>query len=206
MKRWLFTFLASVSLFLLLLIIGLWTASQFRNYSVCAHKATPDGQLKHTYTIILSAHAGAIQLVIGEKKNARRNGGAEAMGQWQINPTALEPITLGSGVVSHFLGLGYFEGQFDGNSLPMRGPPVRPLLPRIQIHTWIVTVPLWMLMLLLMPLPTVKIAMELRQRRQRLRQLRGQCLACGYSLTGNVSGVCPECGTAIPQVAKGASA
>jgi hypothetical protein len=27
------------------------------------------------------------------------------------------------------------------------------------------------------------------------RQLRGQCPACGYDLTGNVSGVCPECGT-----------
>jgi len=24
-----------------------------------------------------------------------------------------------------------------------------------------------------------------------------KCLACGYSLTGNTSGVCPECGTAI---------
>src|SRR5688500_10095318 len=26
----------------------------------------------------------------------------------------------------------------------------------------------------------------------------GRCLACGYDLTGNVSGTCPECGTAIP--------
>jgi hypothetical protein len=24
----------------------------------------------------------------------------------------------------------------------------------------------------------------------------GQCRTCGYDLTGNVSGVCPECGTA----------
>jgi hypothetical protein len=23
---------------------------------------------------------------------------------------------------------------------------------------------------------------------------RGQCVRCGYDLTGNVSGVCPECG------------
>ena len=27
------------------------------------------------------------------------------------------------------------------------------------------------------------------------RQLNGQCATCGYDLTGNVSGVCPECGT-----------
>ena len=27
------------------------------------------------------------------------------------------------------------------------------------------------------------------------RRRRGECLTCGYNLTGNVSGVCPECGT-----------
>ena len=26
------------------------------------------------------------------------------------------------------------------------------------------------------------------------RWRRGQCVGCGYDLTGNVSGVCPECG------------
>jgi hypothetical protein len=30
------------------------------------------------------------------------------------------------------------------------------------------------------------------RRRRRLRN--GQCIRCGYDLTGNVSGVCPECG------------
>jgi hypothetical protein len=27
------------------------------------------------------------------------------------------------------------------------------------------------------------------------RRSRGLCLACGYDLTANVSGTCPECGT-----------
>jgi hypothetical protein len=27
---------------------------------------------------------------------------------------------------------------------------------------------------------------------------RGKCRKCGYDLTGNVSGICPECGTPIP--------
>jgi hypothetical protein len=35
-------------------------------------------------------------------------------------------------------------------------------------------------------------------RRNRPR-LAGQCLSCGYDLTGNVSGVCPECGTQIAE-------
>ena len=30
---------------------------------------------------------------------------------------------------------------------------------------------------------------------RRERKAKGLCVACGYDLTGNVSGVCPECGT-----------
>ncbi len=35
--------------------------------------------------------------------------------------------------------------------------------------------------------------------RRRMRHRRGLCAKCGYNLTGNVSGVCPECGTPIEQ-------
>ena len=31
--------------------------------------------------------------------------------------------------------------------------------------------------------------------RARSRRRRGLCINCAYDLTGNVSGVCPECGT-----------
>ena len=30
---------------------------------------------------------------------------------------------------------------------------------------------------------------------RREREANGQCVRCGYDLTGNVSGVCPECGS-----------
>lgn len=30
------------------------------------------------------------------------------------------------------------------------------------------------------------------------RRAQGLCVRCGYNLTGNVSGICPECGTTIP--------
>jgi divalent metal cation (Fe/Co/Zn/Cd) transporter len=36
-----------------------------------------------------------------------------------------------------------------------------------------------------------------RFRRRLQRRLRGECVVCGYSMTGNLSGVCPECGTAL---------
>ncbi len=32
---------------------------------------------------------------------------------------------------------------------------------------------------------------------ERRRRERGACVKCGYNLTGNVSGVCPECGERI---------
>ena len=35
--------------------------------------------------------------------------------------------------------------------------------------------------------------------RRRHRRKRGECIKCGYNLTGNVSGICPECGTRIEQ-------
>jgi hypothetical protein len=35
---------------------------------------------------------------------------------------------------------------------------------------------------------------ELDHLRRRWRRRRGRCEQCGYDLTGNKSGVCPECG------------
>ena len=33
--------------------------------------------------------------------------------------------------------------------------------------------------------------------RRHRRRKKGLCINCGYNLTGNVSGVCPECGESI---------
>lgn len=38
-----------------------------------------------------------------------------------------------------------------------------------------------------------------RKAKRRLLEIQGLCRHCGYNLTGNVSGVCPECGNAITQ-------
>ncbi len=42
-------------------------------------------------------------------------------------------------------------------------------------------------------------------RRARLVANQGRCGACGYDLTGNVSGACPECGDAVGPVTTGRS-
>jgi len=56
---------------------------------------------------------------------------------------------------------------------------------------WFV-VALWLLILLTSLAPTWQVLVYFR-RRQCIRGSR--CTVCGYDLTGNTSGVCPECGT-----------
>ncbi len=85
--------------------------------------------------------------------------------------------------------------------LPFRGPvhsnrfePGVVWLPHwrfdMNARTQFITLPLW-LPFLLTAIPTV-----ILWRRDR-RIPPGHCQRCGYDLTGNVSGRCPECGSAI---------
>jgi hypothetical protein len=54
--------------------------------------------------------------------------------------------------------------------------------------------PPWFLVLLFGFYPAL--AFTLRSVRLRRRRRRNLCIHCGYDLTGNVSGICPECGRA----------
>jgi hypothetical protein len=56
---------------------------------------------------------------------------------------------------------------------------------------WAVVVPLWI------PLLIVATPTAILWWRDRRRIPPGHCRKCGYDLTGNVSGVCPECGEGI---------
>ena len=47
-------------------------------------------------------------------------------------------------------------------------------------------------------LPAYRVARRLRRFLRRRRIKPGHCTTCGYDLTGNTTGRCPECGTARP--------
>jgi hypothetical protein len=47
----------------------------------------------------------------------------------------------------------------------------------------------------LLPLAAVAVRVHWHAHRVARRRAAGECLRCGYDLTGNVSGTCPECGT-----------
>jgi hypothetical protein len=53
--------------------------------------------------------------------------------------------------------------------------------------------PYWLIVIGSAALPAARLA---GRRRWQRRLARGLCPGCGYDLTGNVSGTCPECGTA----------
>jgi len=62
--------------------------------------------------------------------------------------------------------------------------------------TWYGTCPAWALLILAGLLGTYPGVVFIRRPFRRARRLRnGWCLGCGYDLQGNISGVCPECGT-----------
>jgi hypothetical protein len=63
--------------------------------------------------------------------------------------------------------------------------------PAVACGFTYVAVPLWGPLLASSVRPALWLRRRLRTRRP------GTCLACGYDLTGNVSGVCPECGRAL---------
>lgn len=76
-----------------------------------------------------------------------------------------------------------------------------PPAPLTENHLMIVIVPLWIVAVLFGVLPAISLTKFLRARQKSQRVKHGCCTACGYDLAGNVSGVCPECGTAIQEKA-----
>lgn len=77
-------------------------------------------------------------------------------------------------------------------SLGGRVPGGLPYMTWSFPRSWKVRVPLWSLAVLTAALPAERLWRH-GSRRRAIR--RGLCPHCRYNLTGNVSGVCPECGT-----------
>ena len=86
------------------------------------------------------------------------------------------------------------HSPFPSKAVDVRHRPLkhRWCLPRADrvLGAWIITVPLWLLFSAV-AIPTVALWRVPRRGEQ------GRCRECDYDLTGNLSGRCPECGTAV---------
>jgi hypothetical protein len=70
-------------------------------------------------------------------------------------------------------------------------------------HVREVTLPFWVLVSLFALCPLLFVAYRARERSQARRCAKaGHCPSCNYNLTGNTSGICPECGIAIEKGTK----
>jgi hypothetical protein len=67
--------------------------------------------------------------------------------------------------------------------------------PALMEAKFSLALPYWVPFLFFAILPGARWFLWRRTRRCRLAI--GKCKKCGYNLTGNISGICPECGTAI---------
>ena len=107
---------------------------------------------------------------------------------WIVNITWLRCIPFQSRLSAGLcLSFGFIVGFAQNNRLAFEEP-------HVVLARWLI----WMLGGgLLFACTTHAAAWSIgwwqRQRRRR-RVLSGACACCGYDLTGNVSGICPECG------------
>jgi hypothetical protein len=67
-----------------------------------------------------------------------------------------------------------------------------------QVYLFWLRLPHWSLVLATSILPAIAGAAALQSRRPERKIMSPLCRRCSYNLTGNISGVCPECGTRIP--------
>jgi hypothetical protein len=82
----------------------------------------------------------------------------------------------------------FFPPDSDGE--PDQTQPIR------HVATLNLRIPTWPLLILLGFYPTYVLVSARKRRRERMRR-QGLCVECSYNLTGNTSGVCPECGKRV---------
>jgi hypothetical protein len=197
--RWMSNGLTVLSLMLFLLLSVLWLRNR-HNYEQlgCDRVKSTDAFLFETdwFSIIAGGdkfyflHCYQRQNYF-ELKKARFCGGPAEWKTLRGNfPNGIHFIHLQSNTDFLISSLQQLDGRlgfdWDGNG------PLRIFAGREQSAC----VPAWFLIGLFGAFPLARIA-GFRRWRRSYRIARGRCAQCGYDLTGNISGVCPECGTVI---------
>ncbi len=70
----------------------------------------------------------------------------------------------------------------------------RVWFPALFVNDVMAVIPFWLIIAVLLP-PWWLMGRKVRRRKRWAS--RGRCLSCGYDLTGNESGACPECNAAV---------
>jgi hypothetical protein len=194
----LFNAAAVVSLVLCLAIAALW----LRSYWV----ADEYGHFENGWLSVVTSTRGAflfhgVDLGNGPQRNLGHLGYSQHH-PWEENPGLFhQPPGIDPGVISERLFPGVYwrftnggrSGKPQTITMPTpSGPRTVTAFPNFTPRRDI-RVAHWVVALLFALLPGAALFRRLIRRRPG----PGMCVNCGYNLTGNVSGVCPECGKPI---------
>jgi hypothetical protein len=182
MIRTLLNIAAALSLLLCLLAAILWLRSKdVEDYSVWRSFDRHDPSAMETRTYWLIYGDGGIQFSYMRNRH-------------QVDPKS---VFAGDNGFLHYTHEPpeYPESTFDGSETSVGGygfiymTMPDALVSRANWAGWSITSPLWAWVLVFAILPAVHVWVRHRKRSMRLH---GLCAKCGYNLTGNVSGNCPE--------------
>jgi hypothetical protein len=197
MIRRLFAIASAVSLLLCIVSIGLWARSFWVADSVChvshIHHADDDIKwIKGESKTELTSERG--YLVLMRYRHQPRKFGMEplydkreGLGRRVRAPHAVRMPAMLQGAIG--MRWTHWEHAFTAFSWVTWS---NDRDEDLYVH-----VPWLYIVMLLLLCPVAQIAAIVRRRR-RLARRGGFCEICGYNLTGNTSGVCPECGTPVP--------
>jgi hypothetical protein len=204
MRRRLFAVASAISLLLCLATVGLWVRSYyvFENWTLTAGRRyilqSCLGELS------FSVQQQIVAWVDGLPDNyevfapyAARTGHPEPFAaSWHLSHQRdLEQMWVYPRTRAGFC-CGKQPESFNTEVLERDAPSGFPTcIFKVPVSRFLV-VPYWFLFAVTAPLPIIK-AGRWGVGAWRRRSLRGFCPHCSYSLTGNTSGVCPECGTPV---------
>ena len=179
-RRKLFNFAAAVSLVLCVGTVGLWVCGSFKWFQT--------GYVANNNSLEACSTPGTFRLIF-----SRTPAGLEELGGYFKSSPATtfvypDPSNWPNTVrYIRFLGFKYYAYSYPPPPRPGSGKPNRWTVIDAEIPLWFVA---WLFSLF----PMTWFVLQIR-RKSRL----GLCPRCGYNLTGNSSGTCPECGTPVPR-------
>lgn len=177
MTRRLFTLAAALSMLLCLTTLSLWVPSYRRGEMLLFSRRASNGE---AITCGLGSQSGAMVLIVARVSGV---GTPEPFSRWELfetNQSAVVPRNVWERI-------GFARLHQDV-----------PVGPGASFSVRAIGVPHWLVAGSFAALPLGWLRRALKRRRARHRRAAGQCLECGYNLTGNTSGTCPECGAVVP--------
>jgi len=207
MKRILFNFAAAVSLLLLVATLALWVrsryASDFLDWSN-GYEYPHDfpGFVKSYHTILVGSRGSGLFVAERLHIHGRMGFTGGSFGippgrhyQWEREAADGYPTPFG-GEIQRYEGGTLWYGRHVGVEFALYRASF--LKAGSSDRQFYVLVPLPLLAALFAIAPAVYVINLTRRRRSGRTPGFQKCSSCGYNLTGNTSGVCPECGAPVP--------